>query len=66
MNPRDLPVLSSIIEAGTQDRFFDGLLLLGPLVVTVVAVLGRSRLTESVAAAYLVVFIGYVLYSTVE
>jgi len=43
-----------------------GGLLLGPLVITVVAVLGRSRLTESVAAAYLVVFIGYVLYSAVE
>lgn len=66
MNPRDLPVLSSIIEAGAQDSVFDGLLVVGPLVIAVVAVLGRSLLTEGIAALYVVVFVGYVLSRATE
>ena len=66
MNPRDLPVLSSIIEAGAQDPVFDGLLMLGPILIAVVAVLGRSLLTEAVVAAYIVAFVGYVLYQSVD
>jgi hypothetical protein len=66
VNPRDLPVLSSIIEAGAQDPVFDGLLVVGPLVIAVVAVLGRALLTEGIATVYIVVFVGYVLSRATE
>jgi hypothetical protein len=62
MNRRDLPIVKAIFESGADDRIFDSLLLVGPLVVVVIAALGRSLLTELLAVAYLVVFIGYVLY----
>ncbi|QGN06027.1 hypothetical protein Hrd1104_01115 [Halorhabdus sp. CBA1104] len=62
MNLADLPIVGTVYESGADDRIFDGLLLVGPLVVVVIAALGRSLLTELLAVAYLVVFLGYVLY----
>ncbi|GAB6861988.1 hypothetical protein ACFR97_03810 [Haloplanus litoreus] len=62
MNPRDLPVISDVFEAGADDRVFDSLLLLGPLVIGLVVVLDRSFVTETLALAYIAVFVGYVLY----
>jgi len=58
----DLPIVSTVFEAGADDRVFDLLLLLGPLVIGLVIVLNRSLLTEALGVAYLGVFVTYVLY----
>jgi hypothetical protein len=62
VSPSDLPVVSAVFEAGADDRIFDSLLFFGPLVIGLVVVLGRSILTEVIAAAYIAVFVAYVLY----
>jgi len=62
VNPRRLPVVGHVLEFGPEDRVFDPLLLLGPLLVALVVALGRSPLTEAFAAGNVAVFLGYVLY----
>lgn len=57
----DLPVIEQVFESGAKDRVFDGLLLLGPIVIGTVAVFGRSILTVGIAVAYLGVFVLHVL-----
>lgn len=59
-----LPLVGYIVESGPADPVFDGLLLLGPLVVLLAAVLGRSVVTQSLAAAYVAVFVAHVLYNS--
>jgi hypothetical protein len=55
-----------VFEAGADDRVFDSLLLTGPLVIGLIAVLGRSLVTEAVAIAYIAAFVGYTLYRGVR
>lgn len=62
MRPREIPGVASVIEAGAEDRVFDALLLVGPLVIVLVALLHRSILTEIVAGGYIAVFVLYTLY----
>jgi len=62
MKLSDVPVVSSVFEAGADNRVFDLLLLLGPLVIGLVVVLGRSFVTEVLAVAYISVFVTYTLY----
>lgn len=66
MRPTDLPVVSHVFESGADDRVFDSLLLVGPLVIAVVALFGRSLLTELLAGAYIGTFVAYVLYRGVQ
>ena len=66
MKSRDIPVLSPVFEAGADDRVFDSLLLIGPLVIGLIVVLGRSIVTEVVAIAYIAVFVGYTLYQAAQ
>ena len=66
MKSRDVPVVSAVFEAGADDRVFDSLLLIGPLVIGLVVVLGRSLVTEAVAVAYIAAFVGYTLYRGVR
>jgi hypothetical protein len=66
MMPRDLPVVSAVVEAGADDRIFDSLLLIGPLVIGLIVLLGRSFVTEAVAVVYIAVFVGYTLYRAVR
>ncbi|AGN01028.1 hypothetical protein L593_05395 [Salinarchaeum sp. Harcht-Bsk1] len=62
MNLDDLPVVSQVFESGADDRVFDSLLLLGPVVIVLIVLLGRSLLTAVLAVFYLGVFCGYVVY----
>lgn len=66
MKPSDVPVVSSVFEAGADNRVFDLLLLLGPLVIGLVVILGRSLVTEVLAVAYIAVFVTYALYHGVQ
>lgn len=61
MTLRDLPVVGRLPDVGANDSIFDGLLLAGPAVILVVAVLGRSSVTVALAVGYLTVFVGHVL-----
>lgn len=58
----DLPYVGDPLEGGAEDQVFDSLLLLGPIIIVLIAVIGRSTLTTIVAVAYLSSFVGYVLY----
>lgn len=62
MSVDDLPILGPVLDAGADDRIFDGLLLAGPVLVCVLALVGRTTATTAVAAGYLAVFAGYTLY----
>ncbi|MCL7419017.1 MAG: hypothetical protein M8354_14445 [Halalkalicoccus sp.] len=42
---------------------FDALMLAGPAVLVAIALLGRTALTTALAIAYLLAFVGYVLYN---
>lgn len=66
MKSRDIPVVSALFEAGADDRVFDSLLLIGPFVIGLIVVLGRSLVTEAVAIGYLAAFVGYTLYRGVR
>lgn len=57
----DLPVIELVFESGAKDRVFDGLLLVGPLVIVAIAVFGRSVVTAGIAVAYLAAFVLHVL-----
>lgn len=62
MRPGDVPLVSQVFEWGAEDRVFDALLLVGPLVVVIVVVLGRSALTRAIALVYIATFVAYALY----
>jgi hypothetical protein len=66
MKPSNLPVVSAVVEAGADDRIFDSLLLIGPLLIGLIVILGRSLVTEIVAIASIVVFVGYTLYRAIR
>lgn len=61
----DLPVISYVFETGA-DRVFNSLLLLGPPVIGLVVILGRSLLTEVLAVVYVAVFVTYALYQGIQ
>ncbi|MBZ6493987.1 hypothetical protein [Natrinema longum] len=66
MNVGDVPIVGELLEAGAEDRVFDSLLLIGPLLILVIALVGRSRLTTGLAAAYVGFFAAYVLFRGVR
>lgn len=66
MKLREIPVISYGFDAGADDRVFDSLLLVGPLVIGVVVLLKRSLFTEALAVAYIAVFLTYALYQGVQ
>jgi hypothetical protein len=57
MQLNDVPVLGMLVEWGADDRVFDALLLLGPLLVVVIAVVGRHSLLVAVSSIYVLVFL---------
>jgi len=66
MKLAEIPFVSTVVDSGADDRVFDSLLLLGPVVIVVVTLLGRSLLTEAIALAYVCAFVAYVLYRGVR
>nr|WP_306059009.1 hypothetical protein [Natronococcus sp. AD5] len=53
-------------EAGPDDRVFDLLLAIGPLLVLLIAVTGRSLITVGIAVLYIGFFIAYILYKSLR
>ncbi|AGB31588.1 hypothetical protein C488_14015 [Natrinema pellirubrum DSM 15624] len=66
MRLADVPVVGDLLESGAEDRVFDSLLLAGPVLILIIAVLGRSTVTVGLAAAYVLFFVAYVLYRGVR
>lgn len=66
MSLRDLPGVSSVLEAGADDRVFDSLLLIGPLLIGLIILLKRSVFTEGIVVAYIAVFVTYALYQGIQ
>ncbi|SEV84146.1 hypothetical protein [Natrinema salifodinae] len=62
MNVDDVPIVGEILESGAEDRVFDSLLLVGPFLIVLIAIVGRSPITSAIAIAYLLFFVAYVLY----
>ncbi|MFA9418149.1 hypothetical protein [Natrinema sp. HArc-T2] len=62
----DLPFVGDPLEGGAEDQVFDSLLLLGPVIIALIAIVGRSVLTTAIAVAYLSSFVGYVLYQGIH
>lgn len=62
MNPAEIPRLRSVLRSGARDRVLDAFLLCGPLLVALIAVLGRNPVATAIAALYVLVFVGYVAY----
>jgi len=66
MRANDLPIVGELLESGAEDRVFDSLLLVGPLLILFIALVGRSILTTGLALSYVVFFTTYVLYRGVR
>lgn len=62
MRPSDLPLISHVYESGPDDRVFDSLLLVGPLVILLIVILERTLLTHLIAISYITLLVIYVLY----
>lgn len=62
----DIPVVGPLLTAGADDRLFDAFLLLGPVIIGLIAVFGRSPVTAVLAASYTGGFVGYVAYKSVR
>ena len=62
MRPPIRSLVSLLDEAGPGDRVFNVLLLLGPAVIVLLAILGRTAFTVALVGMYLFAFLGYVTY----
>ncbi|MFC4408145.1 hypothetical protein [Haloarchaeobius iranensis] len=62
MNLDDVPVVNYVLESGPDDPVFDTLLLSGPLVIGILALVGREPVSVGLGVLYLLVFAGYLPY----
>jgi hypothetical protein len=61
VNVDDLPIIGRVHQWGAEETVYDALLLCGPLVVLVIAVLGRTSVTVGLTGLYVASFVGYAL-----
>jgi len=61
----DLPVVAAVVDAGPDDRVFDGLLLAGPFVILLIVLVGETILTSALAGGYVAAIVAYVCYLAV-
>lgn len=68
MIPADIPVVGSLFQSGFggRDTVYDTLILCGPLLIAVIALVGRSPLTTTLAVGYISAFVLYTLWKSVE
>ncbi|ELY79815.1 hypothetical protein [Natrinema pallidum] len=62
MKLSELPIVEEVFESGANDRVFDSLLLIGPVLIAGIAIVGRSTVTTGIAIAYVLFFVAYVGY----
>jgi hypothetical protein len=61
-----IPVLGALSRVGARDRAFDALMVGGPLLVGLIALVGRTNLTLVLAALYVGSFAAYVFYNGIR
>jgi hypothetical protein len=66
LKPEDLPLVGALYQFAGRDRGYNALILCGPLLIAVLALLGRSPVTVALAAGYVSAFVLYTLWKSVE
>lgn len=54
MRAENVPLVKQVVQSGPDDSIYDAMLLAGPVLLLVIALLGRSPATVSLAVLYLV------------
>jgi hypothetical protein len=57
VRPQDLPLVGRLLAFGPDDVVYDSLILLGPVVVLLFTLAGRSPVTVAAGMAYVAVFV---------
>ncbi|MFW5919581.1 MAG: hypothetical protein ACOC0F_01240 [archaeon] len=55
-----LPIVGDVFRDGTADPVYDVLMVVGPLLLVLIVLVGRTNLTVGLAGLYLLSFVGYV------
>lgn len=55
-----LPIIGDVFRDGTADPVYDVLMVVGPLLVILIVLAGRSILTVGLVTLYLLSFVAYV------
>lgn len=63
MNPNDLLPVSWLSRASPGDPVFDALMIIGPILLVIVAVFGRTVVTTVMVGLYVASFLVYTLYN---
>ncbi|MFC7042260.1 hypothetical protein [Halonotius sp. GCM10025705] len=66
MEPTEWPLLNAVLDAGTDDPVFQGLLIAGPLVIGLIVLLGRSPVMTVLTGGYLAVVVANTLRNVVQ
>lgn len=66
MNPASIPVVGRVFEMGASDPVFDSLLLGGPVVVLLIALLGRTPIVQALAIGYIVSFLAKIAHNFIR
>lgn len=59
MKLRALPILRRLEDVGPRDPVFDLFVLVGPVVIALIALFGRTVVTMTTTAAYVLGFLAY-------
>lgn len=60
--PTEFPLVGSLSWTDDRDRGYEVLILCGPVVIVSIALFGRSLLTTTLAAGYILSFVVYLLW----
>lgn len=61
MTVTEFPVIKHVFESGAEDRIYDSLVIVGPIIVVLIVVTGRSIFTRGLAVSYLLIFCTHLL-----
>ena len=63
MNPSDLPLVAWLSRASPGDPVFDALMIIGPVLLVVVAILSRTTVTTTMVGFYIASFFVFTIYN---
>lgn len=65
MTPEDIPVLGTLFEVGAKSRLYDAMMLLGPILIVLIAIVGRTEVTTVSAGIFVITLPLYILFQSV-
>ena len=65
MNPQQIPFVRIVSRFGIKDSVLTGFMIAGPVVILALALVGRTAVMITIAAAYVGLFVLYVMYKGV-